>query len=135
MKNPEGMAQRWFKQAQHDGEVAQKHLKDGYFSDACFMAEQTAQKALKAYLFWVGERHAPEHSLVALIQKCSRHHPSFVSLAEACRQLDRLYIPTRYPDAWPDPAVPYEGYGEREATEAIQTAQQILGEVEKKLQS
>jgi HEPN domain-containing protein len=41
---------RWLRQAEHDLEVAQKHVERGDYSDACFMAEQASQKALKGFL-------------------------------------------------------------------------------------
>ena len=126
MKKSRSDAIRWLKQATHDLEIAQKHLTDQYYSDACFMAEQTGQKALKAYLFSQGERFVSEHSLVALVQKCRGHDQNFETLVEGCRLLDRYYIPTRYPDAWPEPAAPFEGYGKKEAEDSVKVAKDIV---------
>ncbi|MBI2359918.1 MAG: HEPN domain-containing protein [Deltaproteobacteria bacterium] len=41
---------RWLRQAEHDLKIAKSHQRQGDYSDACFMAEQASQKALKAFL-------------------------------------------------------------------------------------
>ncbi len=127
MKNSLQNAQRWLKQALHDLENAKRNLKDKFYSDTCFMAEQASQKALKAYLYFKGERaHILIHSLTALVSECSKRDRSFQSLKNAAMRLDKYYILTRYPDALPAPAVPYEEYGPEEAKEAISYAEEIL---------
>jgi HEPN domain-containing protein len=47
---------RWLRQAEHDLEIAQSHQKKRDYSDACFMAEQASQKALKGFLIARGQR-------------------------------------------------------------------------------
>jgi HEPN domain-containing protein len=61
MKPGREAAWRWLRQAEHDLAIAGGHQERGDFSDACFMAEQAAQKALKAFLIGHGYRCA--HSL------------------------------------------------------------------------
>lgn len=53
---------RWLLQAEHDLVVAHDHQERGNYSDACFMAEQSSQKALKAFLTAEGHRSIPVHS-------------------------------------------------------------------------
>jgi HEPN domain-containing protein len=50
MKPSRDAAQRWLRQAEHDLRIARGHHERADYSDACFMAEQAAQKALKAFL-------------------------------------------------------------------------------------
>ena len=45
-------------------------------------------------------------------------------------RLNMLYIPTRYPDAWPE-GIPEEFYTREEAEEAIHMAETVLDEVDK----
>jgi HEPN domain-containing protein len=47
-------ALRWLRQAAHDLRIARGHQERGDYSDACFMAEQAAQKALKGFLMAQG---------------------------------------------------------------------------------
>lgn len=133
MKNNLLNAQRWFKQARHDLENARRNLKDKFYSDTCFMAEQASQKALKAYIYFSGERNIVIHSLTKLVSECMNKDSSFETLKREARILDKYYIPTRYPDALPIPAVPYEEYGEEEALESVEYAQKILDFVERKI--
>jgi len=51
---------RWLRQAEHDLKIAQSHQKNKDYSDACFMAEQASQKALKSFLI---ARGAPNYQL------------------------------------------------------------------------
>lgn len=126
MKRTREEQDRWLKQAEHDLTVAKKHLADTFYADACYAAEQAAQKALKGYLYGQGERTVPAHAVQELLRLASRYHPAFQKLAERGRILDRYYIPTRYPDALAPPAVPFESFTVEDAREAIAIATEIL---------
>ncbi len=126
-------AQRWLKQSQHDLERADRDKEDKFYSDCCFMSEQASQKALKAYLFFTGERSVAIHSLVKLVVASTEKDKDFETLKDAARILDKYYIPTRYPDALPMPAVPYEEYDIDDAQEALNCGKEILGLVNKKI--
>ena len=133
MKRNREQAERWLKQAIHDFKVAQKHSADLFSSDACFMAEQTAQKALKAFLYFSGERFIHFHSVTKLVSICTQKESSFLKWVDQAKLLDKYYIPTRYPDALPEPAVPYEEFTQNEAKEAVESARQILEQVKNKI--
>ncbi len=47
--------------------------------------------------------------------------------------LDKYYIPTRYPNGLPYPAVPYQSYTEEEANEAISIAEEIINITEREI--
>ncbi len=132
MKKPRENALRWFRQAEHDLETARRHL-DWCAADACYCAEQASQKALKAFLYLRGERSAPEHSVVELARQCAAKDPSFACFVTAVATLDQYYVPTRYPDALADPAVPFETYTLPQAEEAIRLASEIMEAVRKQL--
>ncbi len=40
--------------------------------------------------------------------------------------LDRYYPATRYPDALPDPAIPFESFNEQEAVQALGYATEMV---------
>ena len=131
MKNPKADSLRWLEQAKHDLEVAEKNLELlGFYSDVCFMAEQASQKGLKAYLYFKGERYIAIHSVRELAVLCSKYDKGFEKFIEYGMLLDRYYILTRYPDALAPPAVPYKSYTEKEATEAVNSARDIIRFVE-----
>lgn len=117
---------RWLRQAEHNLEVARHNLKGGFYSDACFMAEQTAQVALKAFILANKRRHVWEHSVQELTRISSQYDADFNDLIGAGKILDRYYIPTRYPDALASPAIPCETYAEKDAVEAVSLAEQII---------
>jgi HEPN domain-containing protein len=134
MKKTEQRGLVWLKQAEHNFSVCKKHLKDRFFSDACFMAEQTAQVALKAYLYFKGERFVPLHSVTALINKCLSYSKDFSSLLGKAVKLDQYYIPTRYPDVLGEEVLPFEIYKEEQAKEAYEIAKEILELVKNKIE-
>jgi HEPN domain-containing protein len=103
MKPGREAARRWLRRAEHDLAIARGHQQRGDFSDACFMAEQAAQKALKALLIAHGHRSVPIHSVAQLTERCAQIHPAFAVHITAGRVLDQYYIPTRYPDALAPP--------------------------------
>lgn len=134
MKQAKQESERWFKQAEHFLEAAEKNLNKLFFySDACFFAEQAAQAVLKAYLFFKGERFVFLHSVRELALACAKYDKDFKKAAEEGRILDHYYIPTRYPDALAPPAVPFESYTKKQALEAVALSKRITGLVKKKI--
>ena len=126
MKNPGEQRRRWLEQAEHQLEVTDALLEGGFWSDVCFMAEQTAQLALKAFLFGEGRRFLPIHSIYELASECARIDRAFEGAKEWGRTLDRYYITTRYPDALAPPAVPFRSFTTIEANLAHSHARDIV---------
>lgn len=126
MKRAKESGLRWLKQAEHNLKVTEKHIEAEDFSDACFMAEQTAQVTLKAFLYFSGERFVNIHSVVELVKKSSEFSKDFTTLLEMAAKLDQYYIPTRYPDALAGNVIPAEVYKREQAEEALEVAQKIL---------
>lgn len=134
MKNPKENGLRWLEQAEHDLEVAKKNLEVlGFYSDACFMAEQASQKALKAFLLSRGKRYVVVHSVAELAELAHNYDPAFYKLIKYGKRLDQYYIPTRYPDALTPPAIPYKTYSQDDASEAVKYASEILRLVKVKM--
>ena len=127
MKKNREEALRWLKQAEHNLKVAENNLNAGFFSDACFMSEQTAQVALKAYLICKTGRYVLwEHSIQTLAKKCIHYDDEYNEVIGFGMILDRYYIPTRYPDALAPPAIPYETYTAKDASEAVGFSKKII---------
>jgi HEPN domain-containing protein len=133
MKPGRETALRWLRQAEHDVAIARGHQERGDFSDACFMAEQAAQKALKAFLIGHGHRSVPTHSVAQLAERCAQIDPAFTVHITAGRVLDQYYIPTRYPDALAPPALPFESYTQEQGSTAVAATQAIIALVAENL--
>lgn len=127
-------ALRWLEQAEHNLKVAENNLNAQFYSDACFMAEQTAQVGLKAFIIYHKKRLIWEHSIQELARLCVQYDSSFQKFIEYGRILDRYYIPTRYPDALARPAVPFKTYTEEDAKTAIKFAKEIIKKVKNKIE-
>jgi HEPN domain-containing protein len=134
MKPGREAALRWLRQAGHDLAIARGHQERGDFSDACFMAEQSAQKALKAFLISHGHRSVPIPSVAQLAERCAQVDQAFAIHITLGRVLDQYYIPPRYPDALAPPAVPFESYTQEQDMTALTAAQGIVALVAQKVQ-
>lgn len=125
-------AERWYRQSVDDLDAATALLTAQKYAQACFYAQQAAEKALKAV--WIQLDLDPwGYSAARLIRELpDTAKPDFTQLLELALGLDKLYIPTRYPDALPN-LTPSEAYPQREAETAIQAAQTILNVVQAEL--
>ncbi len=126
MKQPLLNAHRWLRQAEHDLEQAEKSAAGGAYAYPAFFSEQSAQKALKAFLFKSGKRAVPIHSVGELAREASRVEEAFEALIGKGARLDRHYLASRYPDALPEPAIPFESYTQEDAEEALTLARDFL---------
>lgn len=62
-----------------------------------FHCQQTAEKALKAYLQWTDVRFPKTHDLTLLLGLCTELEPAFDTLAAACQDLRSSAVDPRYP--------------------------------------
>jgi len=116
--------QDWLGQARAELTAARVLLDNGQWAWCCFTSQQAAEKALKA----LSERHRLPHlghNLNDLLADVEARVTIPDKLRQACRALNRLYIPTRYPDAF-ERGVPAEQYGEQDAHEAVQDAEEVV---------
>lgn len=120
-------ARRWLGQAVADLGAAENSTRAGNHEWACFQAQQAAEKALKAA--WYANGFEPwGHSVLKLIDDYpddSERLSRFEALRSAAKALDKLYIPTRYPNGLPDLA-PFEVYTDAEAQAAIAASRNII---------
>jgi HEPN domain-containing protein len=127
-------AMRWFLTAQDDlqsAEILHTNLK---FAQSCFYAQQAGEKALKA-LYFSRDIEPWGHSLLKLSKEfvgSSEDMRQMKQIEKDSRDLDRYYIPTRYPDGLPG-TTPAEAYGSVDSESAIKSAKSILSFVQSKL--
>jgi len=125
MRNSQQEAARWLSQAENDIAFAEIGLREGFHAQACFLAQQAAEKALKAVHYAEGARFVLGHSVMHLIQELKKQYPDFLQDADIAKKLDQYYIPTRYPNGLPEGA-PHEFYSSTQATEALVGAKGII---------
>ncbi len=117
-------ARNWFIQALYDFGASKSNFEDGYYAQACFWAQQAGEKSVKAILFAQGERIVIGHSIRELLLKVKDIQIS-EEIINAGTELDKFYIPPRYPNALPG-GYPSEFYDENSARFAIVSALKIL---------
>ncbi|RLA93519.1 MAG: DNA-binding protein [Deltaproteobacteria bacterium] len=108
-RSPAEEGKRWLDQASEDLRWAQDLARRGGYHIACFLAQQVAEKALKAFLYAMGEEVVLGHSVNRLCDEASRHDESFAEKGRRWSILDGYYVPTRYPNSLPD-GIPAEVY-------------------------
>jgi HEPN domain-containing protein len=102
-------AERWVKSADYDW--------------SCFAAQQAAEKAVRGLILSKGGE-GWGHSVTRLLRDLSELEDIPDTLIKAAMRLDKLYIPTRYPNGF-DVGAPREYYTNEDAEKAIEDARGI----------
>jgi HEPN domain-containing protein len=114
----------WLKQAERDLEHAKLSLSGKFYEWVCFIAQQAAEKAIKALC----EKHkvmTRSHQLTRLLEAIRGLEKIPGDLYEKGATLDRFYIPTRYPNGF-ESGAPMEYFFQKDAEEAISYAEDII---------
>lgn len=114
----------WLKQAERDLVTARHCLAVKSYEWACFACQQAAEKAVKAVHQHLGV-DSWGHTVSTLLEALPAAAAVSPDLIDAARELDRHYIPARYPNAHPQGA-PYEFYARPDAERAVHHAEQII---------
>jgi HEPN domain-containing protein len=114
----------WMAQAKRDLEHARHDIESGYFEWACFSAQQSAEKAIKAVFQKLGVE-TWGHSVADLLSELATSYEIPERLRAAGLSLDKAYIPSRYPDAHPSGS-PGSRYIKAEAEGMTDDASQIV---------
>lgn len=115
-------ARLWLQQAQDDLRAARLLQAGGQPAQACFLAQQVGEKALKALLA-AQDRDLRSPSLTGLLRELGEESAQLWQ--RQARLLDKLYAPTRYPDALGD-ELPADVFGPEDAVAAVQAASTLL---------
>lgn len=133
----------WLNQSTEDLKAAEVSSENQHYEWACFQAQQSAEKALKALLL-VMNVDAWGHGLVHLLKRWRDlssdtqkndqkvNEKEFQDYFEKCQELDRQYIQPRYPNGFAS-GYPAEYYNKNIANECINNARSILEFVKKKI--
>ena len=123
---------RWLEQADADRKGAQLLFDGGSYHLACFVAQQVAEKALKAFLYGRGEEFVLGHSVESLGRWAAELDADFEQVREIAAPLDGYYVPTRYPNSIPN-SIPARVYTKAAAEEALRLTDHVLHAVRNKL--
>ncbi len=87
----------WIRQAERDLAVAEDLQEAEDFEWSCFVAQQAAEKGIKAVLQRLNAA-AWGHSIFELMRIISNKVEVTEELLNCARSRDRYYVPTRYPN-------------------------------------
>ncbi len=114
----------WIDEAQGDLEHAVSATGGGFYNWACFSAQQSAEKAVKAVFQKMGAE-IWGHSVADLLKELSKSHQVSDELLDEALELDKVYISARYPDAHLSGS-PRNKYIKKEAERCIEYAERIF---------
>lgn len=124
---------RWLRQAEQDLDDARYNLEgDGRYHLTCFLAQQSAEKASKAFLYARGEELVWGHSVSEICKRAASSDEELEELRKRAATLDKYYIPTRYPNGLPG-GIPAEAFEKRDADRAIEITGEVITVVGKKI--
>jgi HEPN domain-containing protein len=124
-------AARWLEQARRDLDDAEFAASGSRWNLACFLAQQAAEKALKAYLFARGAETVWGHSVADLCREAAVHDAAFAALGGEAAALDQYYIPTRCPNGLPG-GIPADAYLRADGDRALGLCRTVIALVEAK---
>ena len=90
-------ARRWLAQAEEDRKTIEVLRKGARYYMVCFLCQQTAEKALKAYLYAQGEDPVFGHSVAKLCDRCTEYDSTFADLKTKVKNLDQFF---KNPEGW-----------------------------------
>ena len=125
-------AARWLRQALQDLDDADFAREGGRHNLACFLGQQAAEKAVKAYLYHRRVEDVWSHSLVDLCEDAKLFDMMFDTIKSEARQLDKYYEITRYPGFLPG-GIPSEAFDRVDADRAIQLSMGVVGFVKERI--
>ncbi len=123
----------WIARAKEDLDACKLNDSGGFYALACYLAHQTVEKALKAFLFWNGRGRIKLHWLKDLAAAAVAIDPSLGALADKVKPLDPYYLETRYPDAPRRPGRKRTVFNKKTADDALEVAESVLDLVVRKL--
>ena len=116
----ERIAFKWFKQACHDLEMAEKNISIRGYDISAFLAHQAVEKLLKAVFVIEGKKIPKIHYIDELARQLDLSEEIVNDLSELAVD----YTFARYPDV--SEQIPYEEYTEEIAREKVNLAKKIL---------
>lgn len=123
------LPEEWFRQADYDLKTAEAMLETGKYIYTVFMSHLSIEKALKGlYTQKLNETPPKVHNLIYLTKKVELAFPD--NLKEFITELNRVSIPTRYPE---ELKVLLEEYNRQRVTVLFENTKEILKWLKKRL--
>jgi HEPN domain-containing protein len=131
-RNPRDEAIRWLTQAEDEYADAVHLMGQERFYLSLFLAQQSAEKALKAFMYMKEQEHVFTHSVGELLKLSLSLDKDFQSVQDA-KRLDDYYIPTRYPNGLPGdiPSRYFDDFDE--AKQALGWSEKVIRLVKQKI--
>jgi len=117
----------WWRQALHDLKAAEYNLEGDLFDTSSFLCQQCVEKALKALYIQEKDILKKTHSISALAKNLDLPN----SLISKISELEPVYQKTRYPDI--AQKIPAEEFERTDVVDFINTAQEVIEWIEKRL--
>lgn len=117
-------AESWMRSAEEDLLWARISIEGQLFTRACFAAQQSVEKALKAFLIARTGAYPRVHPLLELLALAVEIDSSLKEFRPQCQILDKYYTPTRYPEFAGE-----EDFDSERAEEALALAKLIVESV------
>lgn len=111
---------RWIRAARNTFSAATSDLEVHHYSWACFKYQQAGEYAAKAFLRGTGSLSFG-HSVSALLNSAGFD----AQIVDHAKQLDKLYIPTRYTDAWSE-GIPDDYYTLENGESAKKSSEAVI---------
>ena len=121
----------WLKQAEEESSMADYLLQGGYFKGACYHAQQSIEKSIKARLFTKGWELEKTHSLARLVAIGEDYKLSFELSDEEIVFVDSIYR-GRYPAE--TGLLPYGEPSRADAGKAVGIARRIFKEMQSEVE-
>ena len=117
-------ARDWMRQALRDLAHAERSMEMGDYEWACFAAHQAAEKAVKA-LYESRNMEVWGHSVSRMLESLPGDLKPDDDLVDKAKELDRHYMPTRYPNFHSEGA-PLDYYTRSDAERAVRYARDVI---------
>jgi HEPN domain-containing protein len=119
------IALKWFKQALHDLDMAEKNLDIGGYDVSAFLAHQSVEKLLKTIFILLGKNVPRTHYLDDMARTLKLNK----EIIDVISDLTVDYAFSRYPDVSEN--VPFEEYTKEISKEKVETAKKIFEALKK----
>ena len=128
----ERRAHAWLSQARYDLEHAQANAEESRHALACFLCQQSAEKAVTGFLYSKGAEQVWGHALADLCEDALAFDQSFDLVKSIAVMLDKHYLGARYPESIAG-GVPAEAYEKADSDRALEIAGDVLEAIEQRM--
>jgi HEPN domain-containing protein len=116
------VADKWWKQAEHDFQVARDNAALGHWDTCAHMCQQAVELAVKA--LWIDAKQVDLPPRTHWVAHMASDLGAPKDVVEGVNELMGDYIPSRYPDT--GLGIPYEVYTAEDAEDRLSKAEAVL---------